>query len=233
MSIYTDPASPGGIALRPLPYYLEIRPDPPSPAGQDAGKFIAVDGNQGFNVPDHIDEYIERNNGYDFNGNPINNYDQISNDLFRQCFENLCLDYRPSNSDGMQIRPMPLGRRYKQQYVSEPTNNGGKNSFDAVTLTVWEQYPVINSTDVQEIYVMVLDSGNPLKNIDLELQVTKPDGSQHSQPFPPTDNDGQSYLEIVPIGVSNGTLIVYQVCLANIPQSSECVFDDYLIWGNP
>ena len=233
LAIYSDQSSHQGIALRPLPYYLEIRPDHPSPAGQDEGKFIAVDGNQGFNVPYHIDEYIERNHGYDFVGNPINNYDQISNDLYRQCFEKLCLDFRPSSSEGMQIRPMPLGRRYKQQYISEPSNDVGSNSFDDVTITVWERNPVINSTDIQEIYVMVLDDGNPLRNIDLELQITNPDGSQQTHYLPPTNQEGQSYLEIEPIGVSNGTLIIYQVCLANTPQASNCVFDDYLIWGNP
>ena len=192
-----------------------------------------MDGNQGFNVPYHIDEYVEFNNGYDFIGNPINNYDQISNDLFRQCFENLCLDFRPSSTEGTQIRPMPLGRRYKQQYISEPSNDVGSNSFDEVTITVWEHYPVINSTDVQEIYVMVLDDGNPLKNIDLELVLTNPDGSQQTHFLPPTNDEGQSYLEIEPIGVSNGTLIIYQVCLANTPEASNCIFDDYLIWGNP
>jgi hypothetical protein len=233
VSIYTDQSSPGGIALRPLPYYLEIRPDPPSPAGQEEGKFIAIDGNQGYNVPHHIDEYIELNNGYDFIGNPINNYDQISNDLFRQCFENLCLDYRASNSDGMQIQPMPLGRRYKQQYATEPSQDEGSNSFDEVTITVWERYPVINSMDVQEIYVMVLDNGNPLRNVDLELRITNPDGSQLTHLLPPTNDEGQSYLEIEPMSVSNGTLIIYQICLANTPQATNCVFDDYLIWGNP
>lgn len=231
--ICTDPASPGGIALRPLPQYMGIRPDPSSPAGQDEGKFIATDGNQGYNVPYHIDEYIERNSGYDFIGKPINNYDQISADLHRQCFENLCLDYRPGQMDGLKIRPMALGIRYKQQYVSEPSDEVGTNSFNAVTLTVWERYPVINSAEIQEIHVMVLDSGNPIKNIDLVMAFTMPDGSQQTQYFPPTGQDGKSQLEISPINSSNGTLIVYQVCLANIPDISDCVFDDYLIWGNP
>jgi hypothetical protein len=229
--IFTDPESPAGIALRPLPYYLEIRPDPPTQAGQDKGKFIAVNGNLGYNVPEHIDDYIERNNGYDFIGKPINHYDQINNDLYRQCFENLCLDYRPNNVPELQIRPMPLGRRYKQQFTNEESSEVNSNSFDAVTLTVWERYPVINTTDIQEIYVMVLDNGNPLRNVDLELKFTMPDGSSQTKFFPPTDQSGQAYLEISPIGTSDGTLIVYQVCLANTPQSSDCVMDDYLIWG--
>jgi hypothetical protein len=231
--IYTDPARPGGIAFRPLPQLLEIRPDPPSPAGLDEGKFIAVDENHGYNVPYHIDEYIERNSGYDFIGNPINNYDQISDDLYRQCFENLCLDYRPGEIEGLQIRPMALGRRYKQQYVDNASDEGGTNSFDAITLTVWERYPVITLAEVQEISVMVLDGGSPLKNIDLVLKLTLPDGSQQTYPFSPTGRDGQSRLEIEPIDASNGTLIVYQVCLDNMPGLPSCVSDDYLIWGNP
>ncbi len=231
--ICTDPASPGGIALRPLPQLLDIQPDSPSSAGQDDGKFIAVEGNKGFNVPYHIDEYIERNNGYEFIGNPINNYNQISDDLYRQCFENLCLDYRPNEIDGLQIRPMALGRRYKQQSDSSSTEGSGSNSFDAVTLTVWERYPVISSAEAQEIHVLVLDSGNPLKNIDLVLELTMPDGNLQTHNFPPTGRDGQARLEIGAINAPNGTLIIYQVCVDNVQDGPDCITDDYLIWGNP
>ena len=231
--IHTDSTSPGGIALRPLPQLLDIRPDTPSSAGQDDGKFIAVEGNQGFNVPYHIDEYIERNNGYEFIGDPIKNYYQISENLYRQCFENLCLDYRPNKIDGLQIRPMALGRRYKQQYANNSPEGNGSNSFDAVTLTVWERYPVITSAEVQEIHVMVLDSGNPLKNIDMVLELTMPNGNRQPHSFPPTGRDGQARLEIGAIGASNGTLIVYQVCVDNVQDGPDCITDDYLIWGNP
>lgn len=231
--ICTDPASPGGIALRPLPLLLEIRSDPPSFAGQDDGKFIVTDGNQGFNVPYHFDEFVERNSGYDFIGKPINSYDQISDNLYRQCFENLCLDYRPNNEEALKISPMALGRRYDHQNIKKENQPIGINSFDAVTLTVWEHFPVIKSSDMQEISVMVLDSGTPLMNIDLVMELTLPDGSQQIKNFPPTGLDGQSHLEIGPVSASNGTLILYQVCLANTPGETDCVFDDYLIWGNP
>jgi len=231
--IFTDSSSPGGISLRALPKLLNILPGTPAAAGQEDGKFIAVDGDLGFNVPDHIDEYIERNNGYDFIGKPINHYDKISNDLHRQCFENVCLDYRPNSMDGLKIRPMALGRRFKDKFYKEIPDEGSQNSFDAVTLTVWERYPVIGSPEVQDMYVMVLDNGEPLMNIDLELELTLPDGSKQTQPFPPTGADGQSRLEISPIDAPNGTLIVYRVCLANVPYETDCVLDDYLIWGNP
>lgn len=231
--IYADHTHPSGIALRPLPQLLEIQPDTPSPAGQDEGKFIAVDGNKGFNVPYHIDEYIERNNGYEFLGDPISNYDQISDDLFRQCFTNVCLDYRPNEIEGLQIRPMALGRRYKQQFHSISSETMGTNSFDAVTLTVWERYPVITSAEDQEIYVMVLDSGNPLRNIDLTLELIMPDGNRLAYTFPPTGRDGQSHLALDAISASNGTLIVYQVCVENVQDGPDCILDDFLIWGNP
>jgi hypothetical protein len=32
---------------------------------------------------------------------------------------------------------------------------------------------------------------------------------------------------------SNGTLIAYDVCIANIADASDCISDDFLIWGNP
>jgi len=231
--IFTDQASPGGIRLRPLPTMLDIPSEPPNPAGQAEGKFITVEGDRGFNVPYHIDEYIERNNGYNFIGKPITNYKQISDNLYRQCFENLCLDYRPDELDGLQIRPMSLGSRYKQQFLQDATENEGANSFEAVTLTVWERYPVISSSEYQEIYVLVLDGGNPLMNIDLSIQLTMPDGSQKTNSFVPTGRDGQTRTEIEPINASSGTLVVYEVCIDHIENGPDCVKDDYLIWGNP
>jgi hypothetical protein len=132
--ICTDQNNPGGIALRPLPLLLGIRPEPPLPAGTDEGKFIAIDGDRGFNVPYHFDEYIQRNNGYAFIGKPINQYNQINDGLYRQCFENLCLDYHPNEVDGLQIRPMSLGRRYRHNFSNE-SDSEGYNSFDAVTIT--------------------------------------------------------------------------------------------------
>lgn len=231
--ICTDPGSPGGISLRPLPKILGIRAETPLPAGQGEGKFIAVNGSHGFNVPNHLDEYIERNKGYDFIGKPINYYDQINEDLYRQCFENLCLDYRPSRMDGLQIRPMPLGRRYKQDFMNEISTEPKQNKFEAITLTVWEQFPVINSEGEQAISAMVLDNGNPLKNIDLVMDLKLPDGSQTTYEFPPTGQDGKSQIDVGSVDASNGTLIVYQVCIQNIPDTTSCVVDDYLIWGNP
>jgi hypothetical protein len=229
--IYTDAASPGGISLRKLPKLLEISQELPTPAGEGDGKFITVDGDYGFNVPYHVDEYIERNNGYDFIGKPITNYKQISDNLYRQCFEKLCLDYRPDEIEVFQISPMPLGRRYKQQYF-QPNDSRGTNSFEAVTLTVWEQKPVISSSEYQEIYVMVLDEGKPLQNIDLILRLTLPDGNQQEILFPPTNTNGQTWVTLEPIDASIGTVIVYEVCLENVQNGPDCVTDDYLIWGN-
>ena len=231
--IYTNPANPGGIALRPLPQLLGILPDEPTTAGEGDGKFIAVEGNQGFYVPYHFDEFIELNHGYEFIGFPITHYNQNTDDLSRQCFENLCLEYRSNGTENLQIYPMPLGRHYKQQIDNTSSQSSRTNSFDAVTLTVWEQNPVITSTEPQEIHVMVLDNGDPLKNIDLGLVITKPNGDQETFSFPPTANDGQASLEIGTFNAPNGTLIVYQVCVENVDDGPDCISDDYLIWGNP
>jgi hypothetical protein len=92
---------------------------------------------------------------------------------------------------------------------------------------------VITSTERQEIYGLVLDSGKPLENIDLVLELTTPDGRNENLGFPATAPDGHSHIKLEPLKASNGTLIVYQVCLENIPAVEDCVLDDYLIWGNP
>ena len=231
--IYANPASPGGITLRPLPLLLGIPPDEPIAAGGGDGKFIAIEGNEGFYVPYYFDEYIESNNGYEFIGFPITYYNQISDDLSRQCYENICLEYHPNENDDLKIRPMPLGRQYKQQMDNNSSQGNGTNSFNAVTLTVWEQDPVITSSEPQEIHAMVLDNGDPLKNIDLVLVITKPNGDLETFNFPPTGTDGQASLEVGALNASNGTLIVYQVCVDNVEDRPDCISDDYLIWGNP
>ena len=230
--VYKDPNSPAGIALRPLPNMLDIPHDTPRSPGQEDGKFVAVLGTQGFNVPDHLDEYITLNNGYDFIGYPISEYKKINDGLYRQCFENLCLDYRPGESAELQIRPMSLGRRYNQQ-VANGTSPSGINSYAGVTLTIWERYPVISSAQVQEIQGLVLDRGAPVKNVDLVLYVTMPDGSQKTVYFPATNEDGETRINIESIEAPNGTLIVYQVCVDHAANGPDCIVDDYLIWGNP
>ncbi len=231
--IRSDQFSPEGIVLLPLPKILGIQPDTLAPAGKEDGKFIAIEGNQGFNVPKHFDNYIERHKGYEFIGFPINNFREISENLSRQCFENICIEYYPNEIDSLQIRPMPLGRRYKQQFSDHSIEGNGTNSFDAVTLKVWERLPVINFTEGQEIYVIVLDNGTPLKNIDLTLDITMPDGTLQTLDFPSTSQDGQTSLEIGAIDAPNGTLIVYQVCIDHVQDGPDCITEDYLIWGNP
>jgi hypothetical protein len=129
---------------------------------------------------------------------------------------------------------MSLGSRYKSQYFNTTTESDDSiNSFEAVTLTVWERYPVIASSEFQEIYVMVLDGGTPLENIDLVLRLTMPDGSQQSHSFAPTGRDGQTRIELGPIDAASGTLIVYNVCLDHVENGPDCITDDYLIWGAP
>jgi hypothetical protein len=230
--VYTDPSNPGGIALRPLPLLLRIPPDVPQLAGQDEGKFIAIEGNYGFNVPYHLDDYVTRNNGYDFIGYPISHYKRINDDLFRQCFENVCLDYHPNEDTDLQIRPMSLGRRYKQA-TNEASPEDGVNSLTGVTLTIWERYPVISSSQAQEIHALVLDNGIPLSNIDLALMITMPNGSQRTQTFQATDRNGQTHTSVDPINAPNGTLIIYEVCIDNTVDAPDCIVDDFLVWGNP
>jgi hypothetical protein len=230
VAIYFPPENPDAIALRPLPGQLGIKPELPDLANQDTGKFIAVEGNHGFYVPEHIDQYIGQHNGYTFVGYPITTYRKISDELYRQCFGNLCIDYRPNEASTLQIRPMSLGRRYKQEYYNQEEEQVVENDFQELTLTVWEIYPVIPASDTQAIWALVLDNGQPVDNIELVLTISLPDGSQQTINFPPTDSSGKTYLSIEPMETSNGTLIIYQVCAENIPTEIGCIFEDYLIW---
>jgi hypothetical protein len=231
--VYEDSTGANGLSLRPLPMLLGIPPDPPHQASNITdGIFIATGNGLGYDVPSHFDDYINLNNGYDFIGLPISDYKRINDNLYRQCFENLCLDYHSDEEPGSQIRPMALGRRYKRQ---QRESGDAANSFAGVTLTVWTSNPLIDSTQAQTIYALVLDGGIPLYNIDLALTVSLPDGSQQTAIFPPTDANGRTSVTISPIAGENADSVIYEVCVDNITDETTpaCVVDDFLIWGNP
>ena len=230
---YEDPASANGVSLRPLPALLGIPPDPPhqGSTGTD-GIFITTGNNLGYDVPEYFDDYIKLNGGYDFIGKPISNYKQITNNLYRQCFENLCLDYHTDEPEAFRIQPMALGRRYRQQ---QREAGNAPDSLEGLTIEVWESNHLINSTQTQTIYALVRDSGIPLYNIDLSLTVTLPDGSQQTALFPPTNSSGQTSLTIGPFAGQNSDVFTYEVCVENIMDDAapDCALADFLIWGNP
>ncbi len=90
---------------------------------------------------------------------------------------------------------------------------------------------MISSEQDQEIWAVLLSEGAPVPNVELDLTLTLPDGSEQNYRMPATDEDGESRQTIPPIEAENGMLIPYQVCVTIENGQSICVVDSYLIWS--
>jgi hypothetical protein len=216
--VISAPDKPGGITLRPITTMLEVP--------------IQKDGN--FEIPPHFLEYLNQNSGLEFSGPAVTEYKIQSNELHRQCFTNLCLDYYPSKPIALQVRPASLGYIYKSRFYQESDEELPVQVEQEITLKVWEGYSVIPPNAFQRIGVAVYQGRQPLPGVEPVLILMLPTGSMSTYTFSPTRADGKSFLDIKPVSASHGTSIGYRVCAEISSRREEiCIEDDYLVWGNP
>jgi hypothetical protein len=224
-----DPNDSSGVRLRPVEGMLGVTPDQLESDSKDpASTFYPVQGDQGYNVPNFLMDYINQHGGLDVTGSPISTYSQLNDQVHHQCFLNLCLNVDQNN----HIQPAPLGYNYRDRFrkvASQSTIDAG-DAEKEVTLQVWNSYPMVSSTQDQEIGVSIQENNGPLANLEPVLVVTLPDGSQQPYKMPPTNQDGQSHFRVGPISAPNGTLIPYQVCISIRAGERYCYKDSYLIW---
>jgi hypothetical protein len=102
-----------------------------------------------------------------------------------------------------------------------------------VVIQVWESFPMVSSTQQQEIGVSVFENAAPLAGIEPDLVLSLPGGEQATYFMYPTGGDGISTLLLDPIDAPSGTLIPYQICIFNPSGENFCVRDSFLIWQAP
>ena len=102
-----------------------------------------------------------------------------------------------------------------------------------VTVQVWEGLPMVSPSQSQEIGVSVFQGGQPVANVEPDLTVSLPDGTQQTYYMLPTGPDGQSRQIIEPVAAENGTLVPYEVCIYDLGGAPLCVRDTFLIWSSP
>lgn len=224
-----DLSEPTRVELRPIQKKLGIIPDAMETQKPNMF-FYAVDGIKGYNIPFNVLDYINQHGGFEISGPPVSEFSQLKDQVYRQCFVNLCLDYDETGS----IRPAPLGYTYKALFYQPIAQSLPENTPEPareISLQVWTAHPKIASDQEQEIGVSITDNNNPLGDMKPELVVFMPDGTQQPYEMPPTGADGQTQMRVPPISVQNGTLIPYQVCIATQAQQKICVKDSYLIWN--
>ncbi|MFO7624230.1 MAG: hypothetical protein R6V73_07755 [Anaerolineales bacterium] len=232
-----NPESPAQVSLQPLPEKIGIQPDPMTEYnGVEGMVFWPVESEQGYNVPQQFLDFITQHGGIEISGSPISELALEDDQIFRQCYTNLCLDYHLSSNIplDLRIRPAPLGQQYLDRYY--PNQAGGFTESQAlrtISLQVWERYQFVGSNQAQEIGASIFEGKSPLRSIEPVLTLIMPDGSQVSHYFPPTGDDGQTLLRLDPIDAQNGTLIPYQVCISSLTYEMFCVKDSFVIWYNP
>ncbi|MEN8172440.1 MAG: hypothetical protein ABFS03_06115 [Chloroflexota bacterium] len=212
---------PGGIGLEPVPALLGVQ----------------TQHNANLKVPSFFKEYILINGGWEFAGEAITVYERRSDDLYRQCFTNLCLDYYPNHIQGQQVRVTPLGYAYHDRYyvVQAEQQQPKQSQTQDITLAAWEEYPVIAPNEQQVIGVAVYANSVPLGEYEpvltLSIQLADKSDLTYAYSFAPTSAEtGKSSLTINPIEAPHGTRVLYEVCAWRNAPSDLCVLDDFLIW---
>ncbi len=207
--IVADPNNPGGIRLRPILGMLGVSVS-----------------NNNHDVPQIFRNYLSRNTGQDLSGPPISAYADLSSDVDRQCFENLCLDYHSNAPDDLRVRPAPLGYSYKNMFYQRTDGSRAQNE---ISMRVWEAHPILAQGQAQVIGVKISATNTPLKNFEPVLTLVVPDVGEIPYNFPPTNEEGITSVKLQPIDIPNGTRVEYQVCVMNMDERF-CSVDDFLVW---
>jgi hypothetical protein len=233
-----DPANPSSLSLRPISEKVGILAQPAvGPSGMQGMFFWETDAARGlgYNVPQPFMDYLSSHGGAEAFGQPLGELTMNQNEVFQQCFANLCLEYhlRTNVPTALRIRPAPLGYVYREIHSRGQENRLDPATLESLTLQVWEKYQYISNIESQEIGAAVFDSGQPVEGVTPLLVVTFPDGSQGSFYFPPTGSNGITTLRLEPIISEKGTIIPYQVCVNMLSEDLFCVKDSFVIWYNP
>jgi hypothetical protein len=95
----------------------------------------------------------------------------------------------------------------------------------------WETLGMVAPGQSQEIGVSVFQGGQPMANVEPDLTVSLPDGTQKTYYMYPTGGDGQSKMQVDPVNADSGTLVPYKVCIYDVGGETVCVEDSFLVWG--
>ncbi len=204
---------PGGIALRPITAMLGV----------------PVQNGAQFEIPGYFMELINQNSGLELSGPPVTEYTRQSDEVYRQCFANLCLDYFPNKANELKVRPTALGYLYESKFYESGSVTSPPTSAQTITMRVSKGYNLVAPTQSQIINVFVYNNNQPNTNVQPTLYLMLPGGETNSFSFPPTNSSGRSSLHLEPISAAHGTRVDYQVCVV----SEICLEDHFLIWGNP
>lgn len=238
----------GYIKTRPIVLLLGYEPQPlVEPINLPAVVFVVVDGNLGHNILVQFDDFIHQIGGYEVSGMPVSEVSEFDHDrgVIRQCFTNMCLDLFTQEQE-VQVRPASLGTEYKdalypnlpitsedEALATEPPSLIPRTSVQNIfQINAWESNPLVSSYEPQTLYASVLFNGTPQAGQQLTLTIFVPGAPPQTVFMPVTGSDGKTAIALAPLATSNGSLIVYEICLPLSDGVSECARESFMIWGN-
>lgn len=114
-------AQKGEVYMRPVVQVLGYQRTKLVPPGDDPTLvFVENKDGLGHNVPQLFYGYIMANGGLEISGLPITESVEISRNLYRQCFTNICLETITAGLNKDQVMVRPVGREYLEQVVNAP-----------------------------------------------------------------------------------------------------------------
>jgi hypothetical protein len=237
--LVANPANDYQVSLRPMPEMVGVLVQPPIPSSGTKGMvFYPKQGDLGYDIPQDFLDYIMAHGGIETFGPPITGLVLTTEQVFRQCFTYVCLDYHLNSTlpEPLRIRPAPLGFPYKDLFSINPEKGNGNIQVPlerAIAIQIYAKYELILSSQAQEISAVISMGDKPLRGFEPILVVFYPDGHQGNYYFPATGEDGKTTIVLDPIPAQNGTLVPYEVCLSTASKDLFCVKESFVIWGNP
>ena len=219
--LYAPRGNLSQLHFRPVVLWLKLVPEPQLTTRNPHEQlvFYEVENGLGHNVPLFFDEFIASHNGRDMAGKPLSEvFELAASQVFRQCFENYCLDYDASAPKERRVRLAPLGAAYVRQ--TDPTqvlHNGFSPASVLLQVEVSQSQLAKGAQQVIWMHVFQRVDHKPMYLVEGVLTVTKPGKRPEVYHFKPTDHTGLSEKVLDPIqDLSPMSVVEYQVCL-NLP----------------
>jgi hypothetical protein len=199
--------------------------------------FYTVEGVLGYHVPILFDDFINAHGGMRISGKPIAEVSQSAPGVYRQCFENYCLEYLPANPPEEQIRLSPLGSLYLEHMrAANALQDYFVISPSTIQMKVSEESASVAAGQSQRISIQLLRQGDgkPVPGLESVLQITLPDGSLYESTLPMTSGEGTASILVPALdGIPNGSILPYRVCLSGSVSEPVCAGDSYVLWTKP
>lgn len=234
-----SPDSPESVTLRRLSTELHIPVEPPRPSRQAPGfTLYKTQGELGYEIPEEMWDYIVEHGGFEIVGEPINHLRTEEDQLYSQCFENLCLFYNQTEMGMPRVYPVSLGFIYKSFYNPPEKPAPGQlletpETKERLTLNVWTSMPSIRTDQQQEIGVIASRNGKPVAGVSPILIIFLPDGSHFNISLSPSGEDGRTGVRLPALEAVSGSIINYEVCVETESNKLYCNGDSFVIWDNP